>query len=549
MFVLASSFVVALGVVRWSLLFLQKHPTPNKDHLCKKKSIRPLSDLFYFLCAHKFAFEFVLHSPVLVPVLSFSLFCCRDKKNPKSENKASSKKTLISIDLDIYLSFRSSKRRTKMALALRCGRALCSDMTSILGARASSRISFSGESTTEILTADAKFGAQIYHPLPVVFSKASGALVWDPEEREYIDMLSAYSAVNQGHCHPRLLKTLTEQAARCTLPSRAFQNDVWPTYARKLNQLFGYERALPMNTGAEAVETAVKLARRWAYDVKGVPANEALIVSAKDCFHGRTILAISLSSDPSAFTGFGPYVPNIRKVDYDNIDALRSLFEAEGSSIAGFIVEPIQGEAGIIVPSEGYLKAVAELCAKHNVLFIADEIQTGLGRTGKLLAHYWDDVRPDIVLLGKALSGGLLPVSAVLADDRIMSVIKPGEHGSTYGGNPLGAAVAITALDILVDEGLSERAHLLGQKFRDSVMAIPSKAIAAVRGRGLLNAVDIDHSQGRSAWRICEQLKDGGVLAKPTHEKSIRFAPPLVITDEQLDRALGVIHDTLVRDA
>ena len=401
-------------------------------------------------------------------------------------------------------------------------------------------------STPQLLDLDARFGAQIYHPLPVVFSKARGAEVWDPEGKRYLDFLSAYSAVNQGHCHPRLLEALHAQAERATLPSRAFQNDVWPVLAQKLSTLFGYERSLPMNTGAEGVETAVKLARRWAYDVKGVPADQAVIICAQGCFHGRTLLCISLSSDPDAFQGFGPYVPGIEKIPYNDLPALQRTLERIGKRVAGFLVEPIQGEAGILVPDQGYLAGAKELCLKHNVLLLADEVQTGLGRTGKLLCSHWDPVTPDVVVLGKALSGGMVPVSAVLADDRVMRCIKPGQHGSTYGGNPLGAAVAIAALDVLVDERLSERAEVLGQRLRAALSDMRAPCVTAIRGRGLLNAVDIDHSQGRTAWEVCEQLKERGLLAKPTHEKSIRFAPPLVMTDAQFEESLEILQKTLL---
>lgn len=399
-------------------------------------------------------------------------------------------------------------------------------------------------STGQLLELDAQYGAQIYHPLPVVFSKAKGAEVWDPEGRRYIDFLSAYSAVNQGHCHPRLLAALQAQAERSTLPSRAFQNDVWPVFADRLHRLFGYERALPMNTGAEAVETAVKLARRWAYDVKGVAPNSAVLLCATGCFHGRTLLCISLSSDPDSYGGFGPFVPGIAKVPYDDLPALEQVLEAQGKQVCGFLVEPIQGEAGILVPRDGYLRGAAALCRKHNALLIADEIQTGLGRTGKMLCHQWEGIRPDVVLLGKALSGGILPVSVVLADDSIMSTIKAGQHGSTYGGNPLGAAVAIAALDVLVEEGLCERAEVLGRRFRSEVASIAAPCVSAIRGKGLLNAVDIDHSKGRTAWQICEQLKENGLLAKPTHEKSIRFAPPLILSDAQMTESLEIIAKT-----
>ncbi|THH19164.1 hypothetical protein EW146_g1940 [Bondarzewia mesenterica] len=398
-----------------------------------------------------------------------------------------------------------------------------------------------------------------YHPLPVVFDRAQGAKVWDPEGREYIDMLSAYSAVNQGHCHPRIVAALVEQAQKVTLSSRAFYNSVFGRFAEKITTLFGYDMVLPMNTGAEAVETAVKLSRKWAYEKKGVPDGKAIVYSAEGNFHGRTLGVISMSTDPESRGGFGPYLPGVgpkfrdgelvRTIRYGVIGDLERALELYGKDVAAFLVEPIQGEAGIIVPPEGYLKKVRELCTKHNVLLICDEIQTGLCRTGKLLCCEHDNVRPDIVLLGKALSGGLYPVSAVLADREVMLCIKPGEHGSTYGGNPLGCAVAITALDVLLEERLAERAEALGEKFRESVRAIGSPLVKLVRGRGLLNAIVIDESKsvkGRTAWQFCLLLKSRGLLAKPTHVNIIRFAPPLVISEDDIVKSVKIIEQSLV---
>ncbi|KAA1474115.1 ornithine-oxo-acid aminotransferase [Dentipellis sp. KUC8613] len=385
-------------------------------------------------------------------------------------------------------------------------------------------------SSADVIALEHQYGAHNYHPLPVVFDRALGAKVWDPEGREYIDMLSAYSAVNQGHCHPRIIAALTAQAQKLTLSSRAFYNSVFGRFAQRVTEIFGYDMVLPMNTGAEAVETGMKLARKWAYERKGVPEGQAIVFSAAGNFHGRTLGVISMSTDPESRGGFGPYLQGVgptfrdgdavRTIRYGVIEDLERAFELHGKNTAAFLVEPIQGEAGIVVPPEGYLSKVRELCIKHNVLLICDEIQTGLGRTGKLLCYQHDNIRPDIVLLGKALSGGVYPVSAVLADKDIMLCIKPGEHGSTYGGNPLGCAVALTALDVLLSENLSARAEVLGQKFRDAVLAFKSPLVKEVRGRGLLNAVVIDESKstkGRSAWQFCLLLKSRGVLAKPTH--------------------------------
>ncbi|EPS98909.1 hypothetical protein FOMPIDRAFT_1125620 [Fomitopsis schrenkii] len=418
-------------------------------------------------------------------------------------------------------------------------------------------------SSAEVIHLEHEYGAHNYHPLPVVFESAKGAKVWDPEGREYIDMLSAYSmnfltTTLQGHCHPRIVNSLIQQAQKLTLSSRAFYNSVFGQFAQKLTQMFGYDMVLPMNTGAEAVETAIKLARKWAYTKKGVSDGKAIVFSAEGNFHGRTIGVISMSTDPESRSGFGPYLQavgptyeddgEIRTIRYGKISDFERALELHGENVAAFLVEPIQGEAGIVVPPTGYLAKVRELCTKHNVLLICDEIQTGLCRTGKMLCHEHDNIRPDIVLLGKALSGGVYPVSAVLADKDVMLCIQPGEHGSTYGGNPLGCAVAMTALDVLVDEDLAHRAEFLGDKFRKAVQAIESPLIKAVRGRGLLNALIIDEaasSKGRTAWQLCLLLKSRGVLAKPTHVNIIRFAPPLVISEEDLMRAVDVIKSSL----
>ncbi|KIY68475.1 ornithine aminotransferase [Cylindrobasidium torrendii FP15055 ss-10] len=419
--------------------------------------------------------------------------------------------------------------------------------------------------SADVIALEHEHGAHNYHPLPVVFDKGLGAIVWDPEGRRYIDMLSAYSAVNQGHCHPRIVATLIEQAQRLTLSSRAFYNSSFGPFAKKITQLFGYDMVLPMNTGAEAVETGLKVARKWAYVKKGVPEGEAIILSVENNFHGRTLGVISMSTDPDCRIGFGPFLKGVgpvftdkqgkqKTIRYGNADDVEEALELYGDKVAAFLVEPIQGEAGIVVPPQGYLQRVAELCKKHRVLLICDEIQTGMCRTGKMLASDWDNIKPDVVLLGKALSGGLYPVSAVLANKEIMLCIAPGEHGSTYGGNPLGCAVATTALDVLVDEKLSERAEALGKVFRDSILDIQKsgseggKLVKEVRGRGLLNAVVIDEAaskKGRTAWQLCLLLKSRGVLAKPTHVNIIRFAPPLVIKEEELKEAVKIIGECL----
>lgn len=387
-----------------------------------------------------------------------------------------------------------------------------------------------------------KFGAHNYHPLPVVLSRGEGVFVWDVEGKRYYDFLAAYSAVNQGHCHPRITEALIEQSKSLALTSRAFYNDVLGEWEEYMTKLFGYDKMLPMNSGAEADETALKLIRKWAYKVKGIPANEAKIVVCDGNFHGRTITIISMSSDPDAYNHYGPYTPGFINIPYNDIERLEK--ELQDPNVAGFLVEPIQAEAGVYVPEDGYLKKAADLCKKYNVLFVADEVQTGLGRTGKMLACDHENVRPDILVLGKALSGGMYPVSCVLADDEVMLTIKPGEHGSTYGGNPVAGKVAMMALDVLKEENLAENAERLGEIFRNEMKAINSPLIEMVRGKGLLNAVAIKPTNGKSAWDVCLGLKENGLIAKPTHEHIIRFTPPLVISEDQLMDAIGIIKKT-----
>jgi ornithine--oxo-acid transaminase len=397
------------------------------------------------------------------------------------------------------------------------------------------------------------YSAHNYHPLPVVFSRAEGPHVWDPEGVRYLDFLSAYSAVNQGHCHPKIVKALVDQASRLTLSSRAFYNDVFGQYAKYVTEYFDFEMVLPMNTGAEAVETAIKLARKWGYMKKKIPTNQAIVLSCANNFHGRTIGVISMSTDPDSTGGFGPFLPNVGSVcpaskkvlEYNSIPALEAALNAHGKNVAAFLVEPIQGEAGIFVPDDGYLAKAKALCEQHNVLFIADEIQTGLARTGKLLAIDHENVKPDILVLGKALSGGVYPVSAVLANKDIMLCIQPGEHGSTYGGNPLGCAAAIAALEVIRDEGLAEKSAVLGEKFRNALVELKSPLIQLVRGKGLLNAIVISPSSPKSAWDICLLLKHNHLLAKPTHENIIRLAPPLCISDEELQIGVEIIRKVL----
>ncbi|MCJ1414983.1 ornithine aminotransferase [Xylographa parallela] len=434
---------------------------------------------------------------------------------------------------------------------------------------------YHASTTEEAIHSEHVHAAHNYHPLPVVFARASGTSVWDPEGKCYLDFLSAYSAVNQGHCHPELIKALTEQASRLTLSSRAFYNDVFPRFAEFVTKFFGFDMVLPMNTGAEAVETAVKIARKWGYKVKGIPQNEALVFSVSENFHGRTFGAISMSTDAESRDNYGPYLPNVGPVcpktkkvlPYNDIPALRAALEAHGKNVAGFLVEPIQGEAGIVVPDENYLKDVRSLCDEYNVLLICDEIQTGIARTGKLLCHEWAGIKPDMVLLGKAISGGMYPVSCVLGSKEVMLVVEPGTHGSTYGGNPLGCAVAIRALEIVRDEDLVRRAERLGKIFRQGLEDLKSPMIKLVRGKGLLNAMVIDESKtgGHSAWDLCMLMKEKGLLvgralkiahvkthgnadglkAKPTHENIIRLAPPLVITEEEIQRALSIIDSAM----
>jgi ornithine--oxo-acid transaminase len=386
-----------------------------------------------------------------------------------------------------------------------------------------------------------KYGAHNYHPLPVVLERGEGPFVWDVEGKRYFDFLSAYSAVNQGHCHPKIVKALTDQAKRLTLTSRAFYNSVLGEYEEYVTRYFGYDKVLPMNSGAEADETALKLCRKWAYKKKGIKENNARIIACEGNFHGRTITIISMSTDPDARNHYGPFTPGFIIIPYNDIKALENALK--DPDVAGFLVEPIQGEAGVFVPDDGYLKKAYDLCKSKNVLFIADEVQTGIARTGKLLACDYENVRPDILILGKALSGGVLPVSAVLADNDIMLTIKPGEHGSTFGGNPLACKVAIAALDVIKDEKLAENASHLGDIFRDEFRIIKSDMIELVRGKGLLNAVVIKPKKGKTAWDVCLVMKDKGLIAKPTHEHIIRFAPPLVITEKQLREAIGLIKE------
>ena len=394
----------------------------------------------------------------------------------------------------------------------------------------------------DFINREDKYGAHNYHPLPVVLERGEGPFVWDVEGKKYFDFLSAYSAVNQGHGHPEIIKALTEQASKLTLTSRAFYNNVLGEYEEYVTKYFGYEKVLPMNTGAEAVETALKLCRKWAYKKKGVEDGKAKIIVCENNFHGRTITIVSISTDPDARKDYGPYTPGFITIPYNDTDALEKALE--DPDVAGFMVEPIQGEAGVYVPDEGYLKKSYELCKSRNVLFIADEVQTGIARTGKLLACHHEDVRPDILILGKAISGGVYPVSAVLADDDIMLVIKPGEHGSTFGGNPVAGKVAIAALEVIKKEKLAEKAEHLGKIFRNEFSSIKSEMIELVRGKGLLNAVVIKPKGDKTAWDVCVAMKDNGLIAKPTHGHIIRFAPPLVIKEEQLREAMNIIKVT-----
>ncbi|MCW1964563.1 ornithine--oxo-acid transaminase [Chryseobacterium viscerum] len=394
-----------------------------------------------------------------------------------------------------------------------------------------------------------KHGAHNYHPLPVVLDRGEGVFVWDVEGKRYYDFLSAYSAVNQGHSHPKIVEALVEQAKKLALTSRAFYNSKLGEYEQKITTLFGFDKVLPMNSGAEAVETAVKLARKWSYEVKGIPENAAKIIVCENNFHGRTTTIVSFSNDPDANQNYGPFTPGFIKIPYNDIAALEDVLSREAGNIAAFLVEPIQGEAGVYVPDENFLKNASELCKKHNVLFIADEVQTGIARTGRLIACHHEEVQPDILILGKALSGGMYPVSAVLANDNIMNVIKPGQHGSTFGGNPIACAVAVAALDVVAEEKLSERAEKLGQLFRAEINKLIEKTdlITKVRGKGLLNAILInDTPESSTAWNLCLQLKENGLLAKPTHGNIIRLAPPLVITEEQLLDCVKILEKTIL---
>ncbi|XP_049710750.1 ornithine aminotransferase, mitochondrial [Elephas maximus indicus] len=399
-------------------------------------------------------------------------------------------------------------------------------------------------SSDYIFERESKYGAHNYHPLPVALEKGKGIYVWDVEGRKYFDFLSAYSAVNQGHCHPKIVDALKSQADKLTLTSRAFYNNVLGEYEEYITKLFNYHKVLPMNTGVEAGETACKLARKWAYTVKGIQKYKAKIVFAAGNFWGRTLSAISSSTDPTSYDGFGPFMPGFEIIPYNDLPALERALQ--DPSVAAFMVEPIQGEAGVVVPEPGYLAGVRELCTRHQVLFIADEIQTGLARTGRWLAVDHEDVRPDIILLGKALSGGLYPVSAVLCDDEVMLTIKPGEHGSTYGGNPLGCRVAITALEVLEEENLAENADKMGALLRRELMKLPSDVVTAVRGKGLLNAIVIRETKDYDAWKVCLRLRDNGLLAKPTHGDIIRLAPPLVIKEDEIHESIEIIHKTIL---
>ena len=399
------------------------------------------------------------------------------------------------------------------------------------------------EQTQYYIDLEQKFGAHNYHPIPVVLNRGKGVFVWDVEDKKYYDFLSGYSAVNQGHCHPLIIAALTEQAQKLTLTSRAFHNNLLGEYEQMITTYFGYNKVLPMNTGVEAGETAIKLARRWGYKVKGIEANQAKIIFATGNFWGRTLAAISSSTDPSSYENFGPFMPGFELIAYNDLDALESALQDK--NVAGFMFEPIQGEAGVVVPDEGYLTGVRNLCTQYNVLMIADEIQTGLARTGKMLACDHENVRPDILILGKALSGGILPISVVLADDEIMLTIQPGEHGSTYGGNPLACAVAMTALQVIKDEKMEDNAEAMGILFRDEIKKLNSPFIELIRGKGLLNAIVIQHKNPEASWALCLSLKENGLLAKPTHGDKIRFAPPLIINQEQIVEAVRIIEKSL----
>ncbi|HHV86783.1 MAG TPA: ornithine--oxo-acid transaminase [Petrimonas sp.] len=401
------------------------------------------------------------------------------------------------------------------------------------------------EKAQQFINKEDKYGAHNYHPLPVVLSRGKGVYLWDVDGKKYFDFLSAYSAVNQGHCHPKIVKALTGQAETLCLTSRAFYNDCLGPYEEFVHHYFGYDKMLPMNSGAEAVETGLKLARKWGYLKKGIPENEAIVVACEGNFHGRTITIVSLSTDSEARADYGPYTPGIETIPYNDVDAVQKIFEEKGDKIAGFLVEPIQGEAGVFVPDDGYLKACKHLCEQHNILFIADEVQTGIARTGKLLCCDHEGIRPDIVILGKAISGGVLPVSAVLADNEIMMTIKPGQHGSTFGGFPLACKVAIAALEVVKEEKLAEKAEQLGEIFRDEMRKLNSPFVKQIRGKGLLNAIVIEPHNGKEAWDVCLKMAENGLLAKPTHQHIIRFAPPLVITEEELREAIEIIKKSI----
>lgn len=399
------------------------------------------------------------------------------------------------------------------------------------------------DKSAHFLHLEEEYSAHNYHPLPVVLEKGKGVHIWDVDGKQYFDFLSGYSAVNQGHCHPAIVASLVEQAQKLTLTSRAFHSNLLGEYAKFITEYFGYDKVLPMNTGVEAVETALKLCRRWGYAVKGIEDNKAKILVCAENFHGRTSTVVSFSTDPSSYSRFGPYMPGFQVIPYDDLEALAEALK--DPNVAGFLVEPIQGEAGVKVPSEGYLSKAKQYCSDANVLFIGDEIQTGLCRTGLLLACDHEQVRPDILILGKALSGGTLPVSAVLADNEIMLTIKAGEHGSTYGGNPLACAVAITALTVLRDEHMAQNSEVMGERLRAGIRALQSPLIKEVRGKGLLNAIVIEHPDKEAAWNLCLLMKENGLLAKPTHGDKIRFAPPLIITDAQIDEAVEIIGRSL----
>lgn len=411
----------------------------------------------------------------------------------------------------------------------------------------------SSQSSQHLIDLEYQCSAHNYHPVPVVFSKAKGSSIWDPEGNRYIDFLSAYSAVNQGHSHPKIMKALVEQSEKLTLSSRAFYNDRFPVFAERLTSMFGYDMVLPMNTGAEGVETALKLARKWGYQKKGIPRDEAIIVSCCGCFHGRTLAVISMSCDNEATRGFWPLLPGHLKVDFGDSAALEKIFKEKGDRIAGFLFEPIQGEAGVVIPPDGYLQAVRDLCSKYNILMIADEIQSGLARSGRILACDWENVRPDVVILGKALGGGMLPVSAVLADKDVMLCIQPGEHGSTFGGNPLASAVAIASLDVIRDEKLAERSAQLGEELREQLLKVQQQfpdLIKEVRGRGLFSAVELNSKAllPVTAYDICLKLKERGILAKPTHDSIIRLTPPLSISPDELKEGSKALQDVLEHD-